>query len=240
MKAGLIAAGLGERLRAHGITLPKPLVPVAGRPLIDYVLDAVATVGLRQVACIVNEECRGIESHCRNRWPQLAFDFIRRTTPSSMESLFTLRPLLEGERFVLLTVDAVFAPRVLDRFLTTADARADAQAVLALSTFVDDEKPLYACLSTSGRITALGADAQPRGATDVPLVTAGFYLFDPTIFEEIAFARHSGFTALRQFLGHLLRRGYRVYGEQIGKTVDVDRPEDIAIAEAFVRSDFTA
>jgi NDP-sugar pyrophosphorylase family protein len=238
MKAGLIAAGLGERLRAHGMTLPKPLVPVAGRPLIDYVLAAVAAAGLRQVACIVNEESRGIEQHCRDRWPQLAFDFIRRTTPSSMESLFTLRPLLAGERFVLLTVDAVFAPRVLDRFLTAAAARVDAQAVLALSTFVDDEKPLYARLAADGRISALGADAQPRDASDVPLVTAGFYVFDPAIFDEIAYARQSGFTALRQFLGHLLQRGYRFYGERIGKTVDVDRPEDLAVAEAFIRSDF--
>src|SRR5574337_1670473 len=140
MKAGLIAAGLGERLRAHGITLPKPLVPVAGRPLIDYGLAAVAAAGLRQVACIVNEESPGIEEYCRDRWPQLAFEFIRRTTPSSMESLFRLRPLLADDRFVLLTVDAVFAPQVLERFLIAAAARADAHAVLALSAFVDDEK----------------------------------------------------------------------------------------------------
>ena len=238
MKAGLIAAGLGERLRAHGMTLPKPLVPVAGRPLIDYVLAAVATAGLRQVACIVNEESRGIEEHCRTQWPHLAFDFIRRTTPSSMESLFTLRPLLTGEPFVLLTVDAVFAPALLAQFLTAAAARPDAHAVLALSTFVDDEKPLYARLAADGRISALGADAQPRDLREAALVTAGFYVFHPAIFDEIAFSRQAGFTALRQFLGHLLRRGYRFYGERIGKTVDVDRPEDIAVAEAFVRSDF--
>jgi NDP-sugar pyrophosphorylase family protein len=239
MKAGFIAAGLGERLRAHGLTLPKPLVPLAGRPLIDYGLAAVAAAGLRQVACIVNDESHGIEEHCRERWPQLAFEFIRRTTPSSMESLFTLRPLLAGERFVLLTVDAVFAPRVLDHFLTAAKARTDAHAVLALSTFIHDEKPLYASLAADGRISALGADAQPRAPFDMPLVTAGFYVFDPAIFDEVAWARQSGFTALRQFLGHLLQRGYRVYGERIGKTIDVDRPEDIAVAEAFVRSDFT-
>jgi len=238
MKAGLIAAGLGERLRAYGLTLPKPLVPVAGRPLIDYVLAAVAAAGLRQVACIVNEESCGIEEHCRDRWPHLAFEFIRRTTPSSMESLFTLRPLLAGERFVLLTVDAVFAPRVLDHFLAAAQARADAHAVLALSPFVDDEKPLYARLAADGRISALGPDAQPRDASDIALVTAGFYVFDPAIFAEVACARDAGCTALRQFLGHLLRRGYHFYGERIGKTVDVDRPEDIAVAEAFVHSDF--
>lgn len=239
MKAGLIAAGLGERLRTHGIALPKPLVPVAGRPLIDYVLAAVSTAGVRQVACIVNEESSGIEQHCRGQWPQLVFEFIRRTTPSSMESLFTLRPLLAGNRFVLLTVDAVFAPELLAQFLTAAAAHTNADAVLALSTFVDDEKPLYARLAVDGRISALGAGAQPRDASDVPLVTAGCYVFDPTIFAQVAYARQAGFTALRQFLGHLLQRGYRFYGERIGKTVDVDRPEDIAVAEAFVRGGFS-
>ena len=233
MKAGLIAAGLGERFRQDGIALPKPLVPVAGRALIDYVLGAVEAAELRQVACIVNEESRGIEEHCHTRWPELEFEFVRRTTPSSMESLFALRPLLDGERFVLLTVDAIFAPAVLREFLTAAAARADADGVLALSAFVDDEKPLWARRADTGRLTALGPDAEGSG-----LVTAGFYVFDPAIFSEIATARRSGFTALRQFLRHLLRSGYRLYGEPIAKTIDVDRPEDVTVAEAFVRSGF--
>jgi NDP-sugar pyrophosphorylase family protein len=238
MKAGIIAAGLGERLRARGITVPKPLVPIAGRALIDYVLDAAATAGVREIACIVNGESSGIEEHCRGRWPQLAFEFIRRTTPSSMESVFALRPLLENGRFLLLTVDAVFAPAMLGRFLTAAAAHPDAQGVLALSAFVDDEKPLWARTAADGRITGLGAEASGGPPHRDGLVTAGFYLFDPGIFREIPDARKFGFTAFRQFLGHLLQRGYCLYGEVIGKTIDVDRPEDIAVAEAFVRNDF--
>jgi NDP-sugar pyrophosphorylase family protein len=233
MKVGLIAAGLGERLRSGGYTQPKPLVPIAGQPLIDYVLGAATTAGMREVACIVNEESRGIEAHCRSRWPDLRFEFVRRTTPSSMESLFTLSPLLAGTRFVLLTVDAVFAPSVLCDFLAAAERRAAAHGVLAVSGFVDDEKPLWARLAADGRITALGPAAHDSGA-----VTAGFYVFDPIIFTEIAAARAARFTALRQFLGHLLARGYELYGERVPKTVDVDRPDDVRAAEVFVRGGF--
>jgi len=235
MKAAIIAAGTGERLHAAGLAGPKPLVPVAGRPLIDYALAAVGAAGLHQVACIVNEQSRGIEEHCATRWPELRFHFIRRTTPSSMESLFALRPLLEGERFVLLTVDAVFAPAVLSRFLSAAGGHPDAQAVLAVTEFVDDEKPLWVRLGSDGRITALGAAAAGSGQ-----VTAGFYVFDPAVFTEVAAARAGGFTALRQLLGHLVTCGYRMYGVPVGKTVDVDRPEDIATAAAFVASGFSA
>ncbi|MFN8640920.1 MAG: NTP transferase domain-containing protein [Candidatus Binatia bacterium] len=55
MKAGLIAAGLGERLVAAGIDTPKPLVAVAGKALVDHVLDAVAAAGI-DAACIFNAE----------------------------------------------------------------------------------------------------------------------------------------------------------------------------------------
>ncbi|MFI5366992.1 MAG: NTP transferase domain-containing protein [Candidatus Binatia bacterium] len=235
MKAGIIAAGLGERLCAGGFTQPKPLVPIAGAPLIDYALGAIAVAGLQDVACIVNEQSCGIEEHCRRRWPEIRFEFVRRTTRSSMESLFTLRPLLAGGRFVLLTVDAIFAPPVLGDFLATAAAHADAHGVLAVSDFVDDEKPLWAQLAADGCITALGDDARASG-----LVTAGFYVFDATIFAEVEPARAQRFTALRQFLGHLLARGYRIDGVRVPKSVDVDRPEDIASATAFIRSGFVA
>lgn len=233
MKAALIAAGLGERLRRAGFLQPKPLVPVAGQPLIDYVLAAVAAAGLREVACIVNAESHGIEEHCETRWPELRFSFVRRTTPSSMESLFTLSPLLGAERFVLLTTDAVFRPAVLVDFLAAAERHTDAHAVLAVSSFVDDEKPLWVRLAGSGRVSALGPEAQGSG-----LVTAGFYTFDPLIFSEITAARALQFGALREFLGHLLTRGYRTYGERVPKTVDVDRPEDIHAATVFVHNGY--
>jgi len=49
MKAMLLAAGRGERLRPITDTLPKPLVPVGGRPLIAWHLTALARAGIREV-----------------------------------------------------------------------------------------------------------------------------------------------------------------------------------------------
>jgi NDP-sugar pyrophosphorylase family protein len=235
MRAGLIAAGLGERLRAAGLDLPKPLVPIAGRPLIDHVLDTVAAAGIDEVACIFNQHDDAVEAHCRRRSGGPRLHIVRRTTPSSMESLFTLAPHLQGERFLLLTVDAIFAPALLRDFLAAAAAHGDADAVLAVTDFVDDEKPLRIALDAGGRVTALGAEAEAS-----PLITAGFYVLHPRVFAETAAARAAELGALRQWFGHLLRHGYRLAGAAIGKTVDVDRPSDIASAEAFVRSGFRA
>lgn len=235
MKAGLIAAGLGERLRAGGIAVPKPLVEVAGRPLIDHVLGAVAAAGIDDVFCIFNERDDAVERHCRSRRGAPRLQIVRRTTPSSMESLFTLAPHLNEAPFLLLTVDAVFAPAVLRDFLAAAAGHADADVVLAVTDFVDDEKPLRLAMEVGGRVTALGSAAAAS-----PLVTAGFYVLHPRVFTEIEPARAARYTALRQYLDHLLQRGYRVYGARSGKTVDVDRPQDIAAADAFVRSGFAS
>jgi NDP-sugar pyrophosphorylase family protein len=237
MKAGLIAAGLGERLVAAGIDTPKPLVQVAGKALVDHVLDAVAAAGIDDVACIFNAEPGGdaVAAHCRARAGGPRLTIVRRTTPSSMESLFTLAPHLATGPFLLLTVDALFAPAVLRGFVAAAQGAAAADAVLAVTDFIDDEKPLYASLEAGGRITALGSEA--RGSR---WITAGFYVFHPRVFDEIAAARQGGCTALRQFLAHLLRRGHRLIGVPMGKTLDVDRPADIAAAEAFVRGGFAS
>jgi len=234
MKAALIAAGHGERLRESGIEVPKPLVPIAGRPLIDHVLGGVAAAGLSEVACIFNEDFDAVEEHCRKVDHGLHLEIVRRTTPSSMESLFTLAPYVRDSRFLLLTVDAIFGPDVLPNFLAEAARSEGADGVLAVNSFIDDEKPLRVVLDDDGRITALGPEAAAS-----PVITAGFYVFEPGIFAEIEAARRARFTALRQFLGHLLGQGYRLAGATVPKTVDVDRPEDIATAEEFVRKGFT-
>jgi len=235
MRAGIIAAGRGERLARGGIRTPKPLVAVHDRPLIEHALDSIRAAGVGEVACIINEESAAVETHCRSRVADLALHFVHRTTPSSMESLFALAPHLavDGTPFLLLTVDAIVAPAAMRDFVAAAARRPDADGVLAVSTFVDDEKPLRVTCDAGGRITALG-----DGAAESPLVTAGFYVLRPAVFDEIGAARAAGCTALRHFLGHLLARGHRLYGERVPKSVDVDRPEDVAVAEAFVRSGY--
>src|SRR5262249_6751911 len=153
----LIAAGLGERLRCAGVA--KPLVSIAGVPLVDRVLGAVAAAGIDDVACIFNESADAVEEHCRHAHPELRLSIVRRTTPSSMESLFALAPHLGGGRFLLLTVDAVFGPRLLPAFLGAARRFAEADVVLAIHSHIEDEKPLHIAVAADGRVTAIGEHA---------------------------------------------------------------------------------
>jgi NDP-sugar pyrophosphorylase family protein len=237
MNAAILAAGHGERLQQAGISTPKPLVEVAGKALIEHTLGSIRAAGVRDVVCIVNRESAAVEPYCRARAADLSFRFVHRTTPSSMESLFAVAPLLGGAPFLLLTVDTIIAPDAVRDFAAAADARMRraAAGVLATTEFVDDEKPLRVACDGAGRIVALGdaAAASPR-------VTAGIYVFDPGVFAEIAAARAARYAALREFLAHLVARGYRLETELVPKCVDVDRPEDLVAADAFIASGYAA
>jgi NDP-sugar pyrophosphorylase family protein len=80
------------------------------------------------------------------------------------------------------------------------------------------------------RITELGASAAGSG-----WVTSGAYFFFPEVFAHVGEARERKLGALRQFLGLLLEKGHSLYGYDAGDSVDVDRPEDIRVAEEFLR-----
>ena len=66
-------------------------------------------------------------------------------------------------------------------------------------------------------------------------VTAGFYRFEPSVFDFADQARARGLSALRQLLGFLLESGYGLYGVSVAKTIDIDRPEDVIEAETYLK-----
>jgi NDP-sugar pyrophosphorylase family protein len=155
---------------------------------------------------------------------------IVKTTPNSMESLFSLAPQLSDEPFILFTVDVVAGDQTVESFLDRARGLGDGQGALALTDFIDDEKPLWVSVDGGNRIVAMG-----EAANGSRYVTAGFYYFSPEIFALVDAARAKGLNAMRQFLGFLIDSGYLLHGIHVSKTLDVDFPEDIGKAEAFLK-----
>jgi NDP-sugar pyrophosphorylase family protein len=228
MIAGIIAAGLGERLRARGLTTPKPLLEIAGRPLIARTIDAVSAAGASRIACIVNGATDRVRDYLlRTSWP-VPLDVIQRTTASSAESFLALRPLLEHAPFLLTTVDTVCDPHALAAFAARGLALSPTASVLAVTSTVDDEKPLWAEVDAGERIRSLGDAHRARH------VTAGVYFLQPLVYSLADGASPRPFAAFRAVLGALLERGHPLYGFDVGPCIDVDRPEDILAAERLL------
>ncbi|MGE8393802.1 nucleotidyltransferase family protein [Pseudomonas sp. BIGb0427] len=107
MKAMILAAGKGERMRPLTLHTPKPLVPVAGMPLIEYHLRALAAAGFKDV--VINHAWLGqqIEDHLGDgsRWG-LNISYSPEGEPlETGGGIFKALPLLGDEPFVLVNGD---------------------------------------------------------------------------------------------------------------------------------------
>ncbi|MFI5363465.1 MAG: NTP transferase domain-containing protein [Elusimicrobiota bacterium] len=225
---GIIAAGEGSRLARSHPDAVKPLVPVAGRPLSHWVVGALRAAGARRLVVLTNSRGGAVAPSLTGAFPDFAFDFMTQDTTSSYESFrLVARRLAEREEaFLISTVDAVVSAADAARFWDEcAAARADAG--LALTAHVDDEKPLWADVDAAGLVTAVGDDSRARR-----FVTCGlYYMTRPAASSLPEPAAHP---RLRDFWRTLAASGARVAGPVLSKTLDVDRPEDVAAAEAFL------
>lgn len=227
LKGGIIAAGAGSRLRQAGWTAPKPLVEVAGVPLIGHVIRNFQASGITSLVIIFNEEERNCERWVRSHYPELDLRIIVKTTASSLESFREVCALLGSGPALVSTVDAWCPEDDFVAFVRAVRQRPDEATVLAVTPLVADERPLWVTMSPDGRITHVG------GASG-GMVTAGMYAV-PERVRQLAWL--GGLGRLREFLARLVAQGEPVYGVVLPNVVDVDRAEDVALAEAMARQE---
>ncbi len=227
--AGIIAAGHGERLKGSHPGLPKALVEVGGHPLVWWVVSGLRAAGVREITLLHNSGGDAVRPWLREAFPDMRWVFLREDTASSWESFRLVARALAGRshEFLMSTVDAVAAPADWRRFAAEALAPVHGRspdAAMALTEFVDDEKPLWADLGPDGLLTALGDNARIRRH-----VTCGLYAMTRATAEALPAA--ASFTKLRDFWSSILQDGRIIRGVALADTVDVDRPEDLRAAE---------
>ena len=225
-RGGIIAAGDGTRLRAGGWAGSKAMLPVGGRPLIDHALDRFAAAGIEQVSTIVNEASADCRRHVEARQGPPEVDLVVRTTPSSFASFAFLAERLAGERALITTVDSVMPVRAFRTFVAEATSLPAGAIGLGVTSHVDDEAPLWAELDPrDNRVVRLGGAPAAH-------VTAGLYVLPA----EHRLPSSASFGRLREYLGWLVGQGRPVLGIALSQVFDVDRPEDVAMAERALAS----
>lgn len=221
IQGGIIAAGQGTRLRADGYRVSKPMVPVAGRPLIELTLDRFRAAGIQRLTIVINETSDDCRQWLREHAGNFDLDLIVRTTPSSYASFQVVAERLVGMPAVITTIDAVMPVNDFCTFVESAGDFADDTVTLGLTDHVDDENPLWATLDTDHRIRQLGGSHGTH-------VTAGLYRLPA----QRPAPPTTGFARLRDYLGWLVAEHLPVYGIVLPRVFDIDRARDVAAAEA--------
>ena len=228
----ILAAGLGTRLRPLTDRIPKPLLPVAGRPMIDYTLAWVAAAGIRQV--MINLHHMG--------------DRIRQTVGRErfgLEISYSEEPVILGTGGGLKRVERFFTDSpflvVNADVLTAVDLKAVVRTHLAtqpLATLVvrrDPEVAAYGALGIDrdGRIHRfLGRGPQPSPSLEDVMFT-GIHVVDPRVLAYLPAA--GAFSPITDAYIAIVERGAPLMGYLTDAPwIDIGTPERYRQAQQWV------
>ena len=232
MKYAIIAAGEGSRLASEGIKTPKPLIPLQGVPIIERLVRIFMRHGASSISIIVNEEQPETLSFLQGLQREFPIDIVVKSTPSSMHSLHALSHLLRGDRFCLTTVDTLFHE---DEFAAYIDAleQSDSDGIMAVTAYIDDEKPLYVDTDENLNITAFcdTPDAESR------YISGGIYGLTPRALDILDECMSQGIERMRNFQRRLVEGGMQLKAYPFSKIIDIDHAEDISKAKEFLSAE---
>ena len=232
MKFAIIAAGNGERLAREGLAVPKPMAEIApGLTMLLRMLDIFRRCGAECIRIIVNAHTPQLKEYVESIAPEYGLEIVCRSTSGSLESLMAL---LDGQRgsWIVTTADTVFpAPAFLSMVEKFIELK-DVDALMGLTPFIDDEKPLYATTDAAGRVTGY-YDREPAG-NDAVYASAGIYCLAPRALEKLAECRRLGLTRMRQYQKLLVDSGLTVQSFIYPQVIDVDHISDLDKARRLI------
>ncbi|HEV8410267.1 MAG TPA: sugar phosphate nucleotidyltransferase [Gemmatimonadaceae bacterium] len=109
MKVIIPLAGKGTRLRPHTLTVPKPMLRVAGKPVMDYVLDDVRKLGdVDEVIYITGHLKEAVELHAKSAYPDMKASFIEQTVQDGTAGAVGLARSRVDQPVLIIFVDTIF------------------------------------------------------------------------------------------------------------------------------------
>jgi NDP-sugar pyrophosphorylase family protein len=214
--------------------LPKPMLPIAGKPILEHVLERLGTAGFSDILIVTGFRAEMVEDHFR-AYP-LKLTFVRQPAINGTGAAALLAKDFAGEAPFLFTfgdilVGAADYEGIYDGLLQDPDAQAGVGV-----KWVDDPWPGAAVYEEGGRVTRIVEKPAP-GTSTTHWNSAGLYSFRPAIFDELARIPLSprGEYELPSAMAQLLHAGRKLLLYPIrGAWRDIGRPEDIAIAEKLL------
>ena len=223
MNVILPTAGLGTRLRPHTYSKPKPLITVAGKPVLGHILDSLVAVPMQQVVFIVGYLGEQIERYVRAEYRLPVAFVVQRELRGQAHAVHLARGLVTGPTLIL------FVDTLVEADLHKLN-QVDADAVLYVKE-VDDPRRFGVAQIEDGRVTRL---IEKPESTDNKLAVVGLYylrdidqLFDAT--EELMARgiQTKGEFYLADALQLMIDHGARMVAEPVDIWEDCGKPETV-------------
>jgi len=205
----ILTAGKGTRLQPLTPRLSKAAIPLLNRPLIAYAFDAVAALGIEEVAVVVGPEDRVTARRAREHARGPLSIHVQQEPNGPGDAVASVGDLLAGRHVVVLVVDAIFTgldARPLEAFMASG-----AGASLVLKP-VRDPRSFGVAVVDGDRVVDLEEKpAEPRSN----LAVVGIWMLAPEVVERVRtnpFINAKGESDLTATVAQVLREGTEVSG----------------------------
>lgn len=231
----ILAAGLGTRMRPLTDTLPKPLVPVLGRPLIDYAFRTLEAAGIREIVVNLHHLGEQVREYVGDgsRWGVGVAFSPEPVLQGSGGGLREARPLLGEGTFVALNADTI-AGVDLGPLLAEHRART-AAATMVLRKDAAMERYGVIRIAADGSIRRFLANEAPggEGTGTEGFMFTGVQILEPRVFDYMV---EGPFSVTEVTYPRMLAAGERLYGGVFaGPWLTVGTPAELQHAESELR-----
>ncbi|KFC70726.1 Nucleotidyl transferase [Bosea sp. LC85] len=226
-RAMVLAAGIGQRMRPITDSLPKPLVRIGGKAMLDHALDRLAEAGVTEAVVNVHHLAEQIEAHLAGRThPRIVISDERDELLETGGGVKKALLLLGTEPFFHVNSDSLWSETGISNIAAMAEAWAPAAMDMLMllarredSVGFDGAGDFFQ--DADGRLTRRGQ------APNAPVVYAGVIIMKPEIFADTP----EGSFSLNLLFDRLIARK-RLFGHVLqGQWLHVGTPEAIAPAE---------
>jgi len=234
MKGYILAAGEGLRMRPLTANIPKPLLPVAGKPFLEHNIDALKDVGIKDLILLTGWRAQRIREHFGDgKEFGVRIEYIeQKERLGTAHAIGMVKDMVDSPFFclygdVVLTKESVKG--LVDHHKKVKGS------VMALTT-VDDPRRYGSIISQDGVVKDI---IEKPEVPETNTVNAGAYILDPAVFEAIAETKKSprGEYEITDSFKILMKKAH-IYTHLLkGEWIDVARPWDLLEANRILMED---
>lgn len=230
VKAVVLAAGKGTRMGALTEELPKPMLQVQGKPLLEHILDRLRAAGIQSCGLITGYKHEVIEQHFAN-YP-IKLEFIHQRVINGTGGAAKLaRAFVDGNPFLLTYGDIWSEPADYRAVMDPLACEPETEATLAVKV-VDDPYQGAAVYTHDGFITKI-IEKPTKSTSTTHFNSAGIYAFRGRVFEEFDRIPLSsrGEYELTSAIEQMIEAEKKLRAVEIqGSWRDIGRPDDLIAA----------
>ncbi|WP_232702150.1 bifunctional sugar-1-phosphate nucleotidylyltransferase/acetyltransferase [Halobacterium wangiae] len=231
MKAVVLAAGEGTRLEPLTAVRPKPMLPVANKPLLEHVVEAAADAGIDEVVLVVGYKRERIQNYFGDGddW-DVDIEYVVQEKQLGTGHAVLQAEDAVGDEFVVLNGDLIMDGESISRLVE----RYEATGETVMSVIRSDQPSAYGVVQLDGNTVTNVVEKPPQYTDPSNLVNAGAYAFDRSIFDVIRRTDSDGERAITDTLAELAEEERVLAVRFQGRWLDVSHLWDLLSVNARV------